>query len=183
MKTKVPTLMAALLAALGVVAIAGAQGSGRAVHSACFGVQVAGKSITGNSHGDVNVFVKHPRFCIVGRRGRRGPAGKAGAQGATGAAGPAGPAGTQGPQGDVGCVVRKIGVFYQQGVVFCPAGPQGPKGDPGPQGPAGPAGQDGLGNGVIYACVSNGGTLQIDVNGQPCDNQGHMPLKMVVVTP
>lgn len=177
MKTKVLTLVAALTAALGVAALASAQGSGKVVHSACFGVQTSGKSKAGISHGDVNVFAKHPRYCIVGRRGK---------------AGPAGPQGPQGPKGDIGCTVRQIGVFYRPDVAFCPAGPQGPKGEKGdagavgpagPAGPAGPVGAPGLGNGVIYACVSNGGTLQIDANGQPCDNQGHMPLKLVVVTP
>lgn len=57
-------------------------------------------------------------------------------------------------------------------------------GPAGPQGPPGPAGKDGtggLGNGVIYACVSHGGSLQLDVNGQPCDNAGHLPIKLVVV--
>ena len=90
-----------------------------------------------------------------------------------GPAGPQGPAGAQGPKGDPGV-----------------AGAQGPKGDtgaPGPKGDQGPAGKDGkdgkdgLGNGYVYACVSNGGSLQLDVNGQPCDNAGHQPIKLVVV--
>jgi len=61
-------------------------------------------------------------------------------------------------------------------------GATGPMGPAGPVGPQGPAGQNGssLGNGIIYACVSNGGSLQLDVNGKPCDNAGHMPLKLVV---
>lgn len=67
-----------------------------------------------------------------------------------------------------------------------PAGAKGEKGDtgvPGPTGPQGPVGKDGagLGNGFVYACVSNGGSLQLDVNGQPCDNNGHQPIKLVVV--
>lgn len=61
-------------------------------------------------------------------------------------------------------------------------GPQGPAGPAGPQGPPGQNGT-GLGNGVIYACVSQGGSLQLDVNGQPCDNKGHMPIELVVVNP
>ncbi len=77
--------------------------------------------------------------------------------GAAGKPGVPGPGGIQGIQG--------------------PAGPQGSKGD------TGAAGKDGLGNAVIFACVSSGGSLQLDVNGKPCDNQGHMPLKLVVIQP
>lgn len=82
-------------------------------------------------------------------------------------------------------------------------GPQGPKGDTGAQGPAGkdgqsivgpegPAGKDGadgkdgtngLGDIIVYACVSNGGAVQFNVNGQPCgENQGHTQIKLVGVS-
>jgi hypothetical protein len=66
-------------------------------------------------------------------------------------------------------------------------GAKGDTGAVGPQGPAGPPGKDGkdghdgLGNGIIFACVSSGGSLQLDVNGKPCDNEGHQPIKLVVV--
>lgn len=60
-------------------------------------------------------------------------------------------------------------------------GRNGAPGPAGPRGPQGPAGTPGLGNGIIYACVSRGGSLQLDVNGKPCDNQGHLPFKLVVV--
>lgn len=90
--------------------------------------------------------------------------GQDGAPGADGAPGPAGPAGPQGEKGDTG-----------------EAGPAGPAGPQGPAGADGKDGADGLGNGVIYACVSQGGSLQLDVNGQPCDNHGHLPIKLVVV--
>jgi hypothetical protein len=66
-----------------------------------------------------------------------------------------------------------------------PAGPKGDKGDTGSQGVAGKDGKngkDGLGDGFVYACVSNGGSVQLNVNGQPCgDNQGHTQIKLVVV--
>jgi hypothetical protein len=96
-----------------------------------------------------------------GAKGEDGAAGATGAKGDTGATGPAGP---QGPKGDTGA-----------------SGPQGPRGATGPQGPAGPAGTNGLGNGTIQVCVSNGGSLQMDVNGKPCDNEGHQPITLVVV--
>lgn len=87
-----------------------------------------------------------------------------------GPAGPAGPAGAKGDKGDTGATGAKG-----------ETGSAGATGATGPAGPAGSNGTDGLGNGVIYACVSNGGTLQLDVNGKPCDNEGHQPLKLVVV--
>jgi hypothetical protein len=59
-------------------------------------------------------------------------------------------------------------------------GPQGPAGKDGTNGTNGKDGA-GLGNGTIQVCVSNGGSLQMDVNGQPCDNQGHTPITLVVV--
>ena len=101
---------------------------------------------------------------IPGPRGPRGPAG---------APGPAGP---QGPQGLPGT----------------PGGPPGPQGIPGPPGATGATGAtgpkgekgdagSGLGNATIDACVSHGGSIQMDVNGHPCDNPGHIPLKLVVV--
>jgi hypothetical protein len=61
---------------------------------------------------------------------------------------------------------------------------KGETGATGPAGPAGPAGKDGagLGNKVIEVCVSQGGTLQMSVHGQPCGhNQGHEKIKIVVV--
>jgi hypothetical protein len=73
-------------------------------------------------------------------------------------------------------------------------GAKGDKGDTGvtgatgPAGPAGPAGADGkdgtngLGNATLQVCVSNGGTLQADVNGQPCDNGGHTTYTLVIQT-
>lgn len=57
-------------------------------------------------------------------------------------------------------------------------GPQGPQG---PQGPPGPAGTI-TGGYIIYACVSNGGSVQLNVNGQPCgNNQGHTQIKLLAV--
>lgn len=117
-----------------------------------------------------------------GPAGPPGPAGAAGAKGEQGVQGPVGPDGKTGPQGTPGAQ-GPAGPAGPAG----PPGPTGAKGDkgdtgaPGPQGPAGPAGSGGIGDAVIYACVSNGGSLQLDVNGQPCDNAGHQPLKLVVV--
>jgi hypothetical protein len=53
---------------------------------------------------------------------------------------PAGLPGPVGPKGDVGCVVRKQGVFYRRGVAFCPVGPAGPQGEQGAGGAPGPQG-------------------------------------------
>jgi hypothetical protein len=101
-------------------------------------------------------------------------------------AGPAGPPGPAGPKGDTG----PAGPKGDPGSPGGPAGPAGPKGDTGPAGPAGPAGpkgdpgpagKDGLGNGFIYACVSQGGSVQLNVNGKPCSNPGHVQLKLVIV--
>ena len=114
-----------------------------------------------------------------GPQGAQGPTGKTGAagkDGAQGATGETGAQGEQGPKGDAGAT-GETGATGPAG----PQGEKGDKGDTGAQGPAGPAGADGLGNGVIYACVSHGGSLQLDVNGQPCDNEGHLPIKLVVV--
>jgi hypothetical protein len=80
---------------------------------------------------------------------------------------PPGPAGPQGPKGDKGDTGA--------------TGATGAKGADGKNGTNGKDGKDGLGNAIIFACVSNGGSLQLDVNGQPCDNEGHQPLKLVVV--
>lgn len=93
-----------------------------------------------------------------GQPGAQGPTGPAGAQGATGAQGPKGDPGATGAQGATG-----------------PAGPTGPQGLPGKDG-------SGLGNATLQVCVSNGGTLQLDVNGQPCDNQGHQPITIVIIS-
>lgn len=97
---------------------------------------------------------------VVGTPGTPGPAGPQGSKGDTGATGPVG------PQGATGAV-----------------GPAGPKGDKGDTGAPGKDGSSGLGNGFVYACVSNGGTVQLNVNGQPCgDNNGHTTqLKLVIV--
>lgn len=141
------TLITGLLVALAVVGVASGSSKPRTVSRACFGIQHGQPP----SRYDVNVYGKHGRLCIVGRRGKPGKNGKAGARGLTGAAGAKGDTGARGASG--------------------PAGPQGPPG------------ADGLGNGVIYACVSQGGSLQLNVNGQPCDNEGHLPLKLVVVNP
>lgn len=88
--------------------------------------------------------------------------------GTPGPAGPPGPKGDPGPPGPAGGSLGLIG-------------PAGPKGDRGPAGPAGQNGQDGLGNDFIYACVSQGGSVQMNVNGKPCDNPGHTQLKLVIV--
>ena len=105
---------------------------------------------------------------IPGPRGPAGPKGNTGPQGPPGlAGGPPGPKGDPGPQGPPG-----------------PAGgPPGPKGDTGATGPAGPQGPPGsIANAqFIMVCVSMGGSLQMNVNGQPCDNQGHLPIKLVIV--
>ncbi len=197
---KVVVLMAAVLAALGVVAISAAQSShglnkdkGRRLSGPfCVGKNNAGKNagvvrsiaatqkcrsyeirkfgvaVTDDDGGVVGVAAG-----VAGGTGATGPQGAKGDRGATGAAG------SQGAKGDTGATGA--------------AGPQGPKGDTGatgapgqqgatgPQGPVGPAGTNGPGNGTIKVCVSNGGTLQMDVNGQPCDNQGHQPITLVVV--
>jgi hypothetical protein len=98
----------------------------------------------------------------AGPAGLKGDTGTAGATGATGPQGLVGPTGPAGPKGDAGAT-----------------GAAGPKGDTGATGPTGPAG--GLGTGTIIACVSNGGTVQFNVNGQPCgDNQGHTQITLVV---
>ncbi len=39
----------------------------------------------------------------------------------------------------------------------------------------------GLGNDILEVCVSQGGTLQLNVHGHPCDNEGHLPIKIVIV--
>lgn len=92
--------------------------------------------------------------------------------------GPAGPAGPPGPPGPAGAGARgETGATGAKG----DKGAQGEKGDKGAKGDTGAAGKDGLGNGIIYACVSQGGSLQLNVNGQPCDNAGHLPLKLVIV--
>jgi len=157
---KVLTLIAAILASLGVVALAGA--SGKPVHRACFGVQWYGGSRIGTvSHGDVNVIAKRHRVCVVGRRGRRGP------QGAAGPVGPAGPQGEQGAGGAPGPQGFSIFAYanpveptrcediYQEehqyvdlqvlvNTICAPkAGAQGAAGAEGPAGPAGPAGTTG----------------------------------------
>lgn len=99
---------------------------------------------------------------VNGTNGKDGAPGKDGAAGgATGAPGPTGPAGPSGAAG--------------------PAGPAGPGGPSGPTGPSGKDGTSGIGDGFIYACVSQGGSLQLNVNGQPCDNNGHLPIKLVIV--
>jgi hypothetical protein len=117
-----------------------------------------------------------------GDKGETGAAGQTGAQGPAGAPGERGPAGESGAKGDTGATGAP-GPKGDTGATGA-AGPPGAKGDTGPAGPTGPqgpAGTDGIGNGTIQACVSNGGTLQLDVNGQPCDNQGHQPITLVVV--
>jgi hypothetical protein len=142
------------------------------------------------------------RICISGLRGTRGATGASGVNGSVGVGGPIGPRGITGADGPIG-PSGPIGPAGATGPAG-PAGPPGTPGDggsgiPGPAGPAGPPGPagtpgvdgvngtngadgtNGIGNGVIYACVSNGGTLQVDVNGQPCDNQGHQPIELVVV--
>lgn len=118
----------------------------------------------------------------VGPAGPAGPAGKDGVgTGVAGPAGPAGPVGPAGAKGDTGATGAASTVPGPAGAT----GPQGPAGAPGTPGATGPAGADGaagLGNGIIYACVSNGGSLQLSVNGQPCGgNNGHSPIKLVVV--
>lgn len=142
----------------------------------------------------------------VGATGPVGPAGAAGAKGDTGAQGPAGQNGTNGlngtsvttgnpvdpPEGATCVGVYDNGEFVQnvcdgangaQGPQGDPGAPgeQGPPGPPGPPGPAGPPGS-GLGNGTLLVCVSNGGSLQLDVNGQNCaDNHGHTTVYELVV--
>lgn len=118
----------------------------------------------------------------VGSRGEAGPAGPVGSAGPTGAAGAKGDPGSAGASGAAGAKGDK-GEPGTAGATGAPGGtgPAGPTGTTGPQGPTGLPGTPGLGDGVIYACVSNGGSLQLNVNGQPCDNAGHQPLKLVVV--
>ena len=182
-------LLAALLAALGVVAISAAQNSRAFNHDKgrrLAGPFCVGKPNAGKNAGVVRSIAKTQKCrsyelrkygiavpdddttaAATGITGANGPAGPQGPKGDTGATGAAGPAGAKGDTGATGA-----------------AGPQGPKGDSGatgPQGPAGPAGANGLGNGTIQVCVSSGGTLQLDVNGAPCDNQGHQPITLVVV--
>jgi len=139
-------------------------------------------------------------FNVHGKAGPRGPRGLRGAKGAAGAPGPAGPAGaqgaqgpqgTQGPTGPPGAAGGATGPTGPAGPMG-PAGAQGPQGlagpkgatgaagPAGPQGPQGPPGPPAQGQ-VLLVCVSSGGSLQADVNGQPCDNQGHMPIKLLVV--
>lgn len=119
----------------------------------------------------------------TGLQGIPGTAAAKGDKGDTGATGATGPQGPQGPKGDPGsgnCECHGTpGPKGDPG----PPGPQGPKGEQGPKGYPGKDGKDGLGNGIIYACVSMGGSLQLNVNGKPCDNHGHLPIKLVVVEP
>lgn len=184
-------VLAALVAALAVAGIGFAAIPTKHVTHLCMYVDPRGGAtmhdldVIPNQHGVLaSRYGKGWRkICITGLRGKKGAKGSAGPKGDTGPQGPAG-TGTPGPQGPAGPAGPKgdTGATGPQG----PAGQDGatgPAGPAGPQGPAGPPGQngtDGLGNGVIYACVSNGGTLQLDVNGKPCDNQGHMPIKLVV---
>lgn len=124
---------------------------------------------------------------VAGKAGARGPAGPQGVQGPVGATGPQGPKGDTGPQGPAGPQGPpgpSTGTPGPQGPTG-PPGPTGPKGDtgaagpagpPGPTGPAGPQGPPGSVTGLkeYHFCVSNGGTLQYNVNGQPCgNNNGH----------
>lgn len=89
-------------------------------------------------------------------------AGPQGPKGDTGARGPKGDTGEQGPKGDTG--------------------EQGPQGETGPQGPKGDPGESNISD-FVYACVSNGGTVQLNVNGHPCgENQGHTQIKLAVVS-
>ena len=122
--------------------------------------------------------------CLRGRglRGKQDPAGKDGkpgkdAVGTTGAQGPAGPTGGPGPQGGPG----PKGDKGDPGAASTVPGPRGPEGPAGHDGEDGVDGHDGLGDGVIEVCVSQGGSLQMNVHGQPCDNEGHLPIKIVVV--
>jgi hypothetical protein len=126
----------------------------------------------------------------AGAQGPPGPAGPKGDTGATGPAGPAGPstgvpgpAGSPGPKGDTGAT-GATGPKGDTGATGATGAP-GPAGPTGPAGPAGPKGDpgSGLGNGFIIACVSQGGSVQFNVNGQPCSNPGHTQLKLVVVRP
>lgn len=195
---KLLTLFAATIAALGIVAFAGGANSipTKNIRHLCFYVDPRGGATMHDM--DVSPNQKNAarlgwrRECLINSRGKRGLPGTPGATGPQGPAGPAGsagavgPAGPQGPKGDTGATGAQgpkgdPGAPGETGATG-PAGPQGPAGPAGPQGPPGQNGT-GLGNGVIYACVSQGGSLQLDVNGQPCDNKGHMPIELVVVNP
>lgn len=162
------TLLLGLALVLTLVGVAGASSKPKTVTRACFGVQAGAPP----SRYDVNLYGKYGRVCIVGRRGKRGRNGHAGARGAQGPQGAQGAPGAVGPRGDTGPPGRQGNV-----------GPQGDPGPAGPEGPQGPPGADGLGNGVLDVCVSQGGALQLGVHGQPCDNEGHLPIQVVIVNP
>jgi hypothetical protein len=108
----------------------------------------------------------------AGAKGETGPAGQRGADGAAGAAG------AEGPQGAPG----KDGVNGKDGAPGA-RGEQGLRGEQGPQGPAGPAGKDGLGNGTVWLCVSNGGDVKYGGAGETAVcNEGHsLELHAVIV--
>lgn len=133
------------------------------------GVMRAVRGIQPCKTGEVRIGHKRiPLDPIPGPRGPKGTTGAAGEKGdpgPVGANGEAGATGAQGPKGDAGAPGAPG-----------PAGPQGPKGDTGPQGEQGPAGT--INAHVYYFCVSQGGSLQQDVNGKPCDNNGHRPIEL-----
>ena len=188
---KVIVLVAASLAALGVVAISAAQTTRGVNHDKgrrLSGPFCVGKPNAGKNAGVVRSIAKTQkcRSYELRKYGVAVPdddntgvaAGLAGATGPAGAKGDTGAAGPQGAKGDTGAT-GPAGAKGDTGATGAP-GPKGDTGATGPRGPAGPAGAAGLGNGTIQVCVSGGGTLQMDVNGQPCDNQGHQPITLVV---
>lgn len=192
MKVKIIATALVALVALSVAGIAAGRVGSRekpkiitkVVHKWCYFVDKR----SGQTYGDVSgnpraAAVKHAepsgafiayRYCLEqkpGKTGAQGVKGDTGAAGAPGARGPQGIAGAAGKDGAAGAVGA--------------TGPAGPQGATGAQGPTGPAGADGsgLGDATLDVCVSNGGTLQANVNGQPCgENQGHTSYKLVIVS-
>lgn len=198
-------VIAVIFAALVVCGVALAGSSKQEVRPGI--IAIAGRGVVGPVCADrgngIMHFIRLPQKCHAGQtrlywrlklrslrgpRGFRGPIGPAGPAGATGAQGPVGPQGAPGtpggppgPQGPIGPAGPKgaTGATGAQGSPGAqgPIGPVGPKGETGAQGPPGSI----TGTDILLVCVSNGGTLQLDVNGQPCDNQGHMPIKLLVL--
>lgn len=120
MKRYILAFAIAALAIVGAAAGANKLVATKTVTKACFGVQTSGTYGNGASKGDVNIYAKGKRVCIVGKKGAKGATGAAGLNGTNGTNGKDGAQGPAGPKGDTG-----------------PAGPPGPKGDSGAQGAPG----------------------------------------------
>lgn len=102
MKRYILAFAIAALAIVGAAAGANRMIATKTVTKACFGVQTSGASAQGASKGDVNIYAKGKRVCIIGKRGAKGATGAAGLNGTNGTNGKDGAVGPQGPKGDTG---------------------------------------------------------------------------------